>query len=309
MPIPAKPSLAEAIERHVPTDGIHATAYPSLELLRAASTCAPTPIVQTPALCLIAQGRKRILLGDRTLAYDADHYLLAALDLPLAGEILEATPGRPYLALRLDIDPVMVAELAVDSSVSSPPGLSLSVNPLDASLLDSLARLIALLDEPKHLPALAPLVHREIVYRLLVGPQGGRLRAIALGTGASGLVAHAVEMLRRDYAHPLRIKDLARELGVSESGLHHHFKTLTAMSPLQFQKRLRLQEARRLMLGQGEDAAGAAFRVGYESPSQFSREYRRHFGAPPGQDATAFRRSESVHPDGWRESEAEIVAA
>jgi len=289
LPDSANQTLASLVERHTGVDGIHATTYPPLTLLRSATTSEPTPIVQEPALCVIAQGRKRILVGDATLVYDADRFLLASLELPLTGEVLEASPGAPYLALRLAIDPTMVAEWAAEGPGASAPGLGLSVNPLDPSLRDALERLMRLLDDPSHVPALAPLVHREIVYRLLVGSQGPRLRAVTLGGGAAGLVARAVERLRQDYARPLRVADLAREVGMSESGLHHHFKELTAMSPLQFQKRLRLQEARRLMLGEGEDAASAAFRVGYGSPSQFSREYRRLFGDPPARDAANLR--------------------
>ena len=283
MPDPVNLDLIDLVARHTDFDGTHATAYPPLTLLRAAETAEPAHIVQEPSLCVIAQGRKRILFGERMLVYDAEHYLLASLDLPIAGEVLEASPEQPYLALRLNLDPSLVAEY-VGEGPTSDGGHSLTVDSLDAALREALVRLLRLLDDPERLPTLAPLVHREILYRLLTGPQGGRLRAVALGKGPSGLVARAVVTLRRDFDRPLRIAALARELGVSESGFHHHFKAITALSLLQFQKRLRLQEARRLILSAGEDAAGAAFRVGYESPSQFSREYRRLFGVPPEKD-------------------------
>ena len=296
MPDSVSLSLIDLVARHAGVDGTHATAYPPLTLLRAAETTEPAHIVQEPALCVIAQGRKRILFGERMLVYDAEHYLLASLDLPLAGEVLEASPERPYLALRLTLEPALVAEYAGDGPTSD-GGHSLTVDSLDVFLREALVRLLRLLDDPERLPVLAPLAHREILYRLLTGPQGGRLSAALLGKGPSGLVARAVATLRRDFDRPLRIGALARELGVSESGFHHHFKAITAMSPLQFQKRLRLQEARRLILSAGEDAAGAAFRVGYESPSQFSREYRRLFGVPPGQDGAARSRQVLVRDD------------
>ena len=289
MPNPTNLGLVRLIEAHINGDGTHPTTYEPLSLTRIATTASPTYIVQEPALCVIAQGRKRILVGDGALTYDADHYLLASLDLPVAGEILEASPGSPYLALRLALTPAMVVDVATDQPGGASSGLGLTVNPLDASLRNALERLLGLLEEPQHLSALAPLVHREIVYRLLAGPCGAQLRDYALSGGAFGMVSQAIATLRRDFAQPLRIVELCRELGVSESGFYHHFKALTAMSPLQFQKRLRIQEARRLMLSEGEDASGAAFRVGYESPSQFSREYRRLFGAPPARDSENLR--------------------
>lgn len=281
--------LAALVERHTRADGTHDTVLPNLTLMRVSARAEPTHIVQEPALCVIAQGSKRVMLGDEALVYDAGRFLLASLDLPVAGEVLDCDAGRPYLALRLAIKPTLVAEFAEGGAPAAPTGLGMSVSPLDDGMLDALVRLLRLLDDPAHLPALAPLVEREILVRLLVGPQGARLREIALGAGGSHRVAQAVEILRRDFALPLRVEAIAREVGMSPSGLHHHFKTVTAMSPVQFQKRLRLQEARRLMLGEGLDAASAAFRVGYESPSQFSREYRRLFGAPPVQDVSRLR--------------------
>ena len=290
LPDPANRELTHLVERHARNEGAFTTAYSPLTLLRATSTAAPAPIVQEPALCVVAQGRKRVLVGDVPLVYDEDRYLLASVDLPVFGEVLEAAPGRPYLALRLDLDRATVSEIAHEIAETTPTlALGLAVSPLDWGLRDSLLRLLRLLDEPAHLAALAPLAHREIAYRILTGPQGPRLRAATLERGPSGAVAKAVAMLRRDYARPLRVGEIARAVGLSESGLHHHFKAVTAMSPLQFQKRLRLLEARRLMLGESEDATGAAYRVGYESASQFGREYRRLFGAPPARDVASLR--------------------
>jgi len=277
-------------ERHAPSDGVFETALPSLGLVRLSQRVEQIHSVQRPALCLILQGRKRITVGTEVYDYDPERFLLVSIDLPLKGEIIEASPECPYLGMRLDIDPKAVSEfLASGISTDSPSGRGLGVSPLDPDLRASIGRLLSLLDSPEHAPALAPLIEREILYRLLVGPQGGRLREIALAWSGANRVAQAVALLRRDYALPLRIEAIAREVGMSPSSLHHHFKAVTAMSPLQFQKQLRLQEARRLIVTEGLDAASAAFRVGYESPSQFSREYRRLFGAPPIRDATRLR--------------------
>lgn len=282
--------LAPLVARHASTDGLHGTAWPSLDFIRISTLREPIHNVQEPALCVVVQGAKRVMLGAETFTYDADRFLLVSLDLPLIGEIVEASESRPYLAFRLSLDPATIAGLlATGLEIAPVPGRGIGVSPLEGDLRESIARLLRLLQTPEHLPTLGPLAEREILYRLLMGPEGGRLSEIAKGGAGAHRVARAIEVLRRDYARDLRIADLARENGMSLSGFHHHFKAATAMSPVQFQKRLRLQEARRLMMSEGLDAASAAFRVGYESPSQFSREYRRLFGAPPMRDVSRWK--------------------
>ncbi|MEH2181560.1 AraC family transcriptional regulator [Nostoc sp.] len=249
--------------------------------------------ISIPAFCVIAQGSKEVLLGKDRYQYDPIHYLLATVELPIVSRILEASKEQPYLSLRLDLDPTLVSSVMVEaghpSSRSRAHVKAIDVSPLDANLLDAVVRLVRLLDSPAEAHVLAPLIKREIIYRLLMGEQGNRLRHIAVFGGYTYYIARAVERLRKDFKEPLRIESIARELGMSVSGFHHHFKSVTAMSPLQFQKQLRLQEARRLMLGENLDATSAAYQVGYDDASHFNREYKRLFGAPPIRDVERLR--------------------
>ncbi|MEP0891380.1 AraC family transcriptional regulator [Leptolyngbya sp. NM2-A1] len=249
--------------------------------------------VSIPAFCVIAQGSKEVLLGSDRYQYDPMHYLLGTVELPIASRILEATQEKPYLGLRLDLDSTLVGSAMVEAGYpSSQRGASvkaIAVSSLNANLLDAVVRLVRLIDSPAEAHVLAPLIKREIIYRLLTGEQGARLCQIAVLGGYTHHIARAVDRLRKDFNQPLQIESMARELGMSVSGFHHHFKSVTAMSPLQFQKQLRLQEARRLMLGQNLDATSAAYRVGYEDASYFNREYKRHFGAPPMRDMERLR--------------------
>jgi AraC-like DNA-binding protein len=247
-------------------------------------------------LCAIAQGAKEVLLGNEPYRYGPAQWLLASVDLPAAARVVEASPGRPCLVARISLDPATVGELLADGATVPPLGRSsslpvrgLAVVPAELPLLDAVTRLVTLLDSPQHILPLAPLVVREITYRVLTGPEGARLRQIASAGAPAYRIARAIRWLKDHFADPLRIEALAKHARMSPSALHLHFKNVTAISPLQYQKRLRLQEARRLMLCEGLDAAEAAFRVGYESPSQFSREYRRMFGAPPRQNVAAIR--------------------
>ncbi len=257
----------------------------SVQFRHASSPTEPVYGVSYPALCVTAQGSKEVLLGDDRYRYDPCRYLIATAALPVAGQITEASEERPYLGVVLELDPALVGSVMVEAGHPAPQDHSavraIDVSPLDASLLDAVVRLVRLLDSPIDARFLAPLVIREIVYRLLKGEQGGRLRHIAVLGGHTHRIAQAIERLRKDFDQPLWLEDLARELGMSVSGFHHHFKAVTAMSPLQFQKQLRLQEAHRLMLGEDLDAASAGYRVGYGDASHFTREYKRHFGAPP----------------------------
>ena len=284
--------LAERIARAIPEDGA-VEPLKGLHLNRSSIPAGPLHGVSTPSFCVIAQGSKELLLGDSLYHYDPAHYLLATVELPVVGQIVEASAERPYLSLRLELDPALVGSVMVEtghlSSRNQGDVRAIDVSPLDADLLDATVRLVRLLDTPAEARVMRPLITREIVYRLLMGEQGTRLRHLALLGGHTDRIADAVDRLRRDFNQPLRIDSLARELGMSVSGFHHHFKAVTAMSPLQFQKQLRLQEARRILLGENLDAASAGYRVGYDDTSQFSREYKRLFGHPPIRDVERLR--------------------
>ncbi|AUW60368.1 AraC family transcriptional regulator [Sphingobium sp. SCG-1] len=278
--------LAQVIDRHIAKSGISPTAMPRLSLIRAAQPSIPTPAVYEASLCLIAQGSKRVSLGEHSVVYDASRYLLVSVDLPLVGHILEASAQTPYLCCKIDLDQAALAELIAAQGGGVPHGDRpvLAVYPSDPDLIDAACRLVKLLDRQESIATLAPLIEREILYRLLTGPHGAVLRHIATAGSHLNQVTRAIAAIRKRYDTQLRIEDVAAEAGMSASSLHAHFKAVTRMTPLDYQKQLRLQEARRLMLTDGASAGSAGFAVGYESPSQFSREYRRLFGAPPRQD-------------------------
>jgi AraC-like DNA-binding protein len=280
--------LVERLARAIHADGT-VNPLPGLQFRRASAPTELGPGVAHPSFCVVAQGSKEVLLGDRRYRYDPAQYLIATIELPVASRIIEASPEHPYLGVILALDPTLVGSVLVGAGQLMPRGRAdvraIDVSPLDVGLLDAVVRLVRLLDAPTDARFLAPLVTREIVYRLLMGEQGGRLGHVAGLGGSAHYIAEAVERLRNAFDQPLRIDDLARELGMSVSGFHHHFKAVTGLSPLQFQKQLRLQEARRLMLGERLDAASAGYRVGYDDASHFNREYKRLFGAPPLRDA------------------------
>ena len=285
--------LVARIARAVREDGTLDTPG-GIRLRRASSPSELGHGVSFPALCVIAQGSKEVLLGDDVYRYDANNYLVTTAALPVASRVTEASEERPYLGIVLRLDPALVGSVMVEAGHPAPRDRAsvraFDVSPLDEGLLDAVTRLVRLQDSPaEEARFLAPLVKREIVFRLLKGEQGGRLHHIAALGGYAHRIARALERLREDFDQPLRIEDVARELGMSVSGFHHHFKAVTAMSPLQFQKQLRLQEARRLMLGEDLDAGSAGRRVGYGDASQFTREYKRLFGAPPMRDAERLR--------------------
>jgi AraC-like DNA-binding protein len=285
--------LADRIARLLPHNGKFEP-QPGVHLHRQSVAGQRVHSVGEPSFCVIAQGSKKILLGDSTFRYDPAHYLITTMELPLIGEIIDASPAEPYLSFRLALDPAVVTSVMVESAIAPARGEGGSVNavdvsPLDANLLDATLRLVRLIGTPREYRALSPLVVREIVYRLLTGAQGNRLRHLATLGGQAHRMARAVQKLRENFDKTLRIEDFAKELGMSVSGFHAHFKTVTAMSPLQFQKQLRLQEARRLMLSENLDAAQAGYRVGYDDASHFNREYKRHFGEPPARDVERLR--------------------
>ncbi|MBN1933797.1 MAG: AraC family transcriptional regulator [Anaerolineae bacterium] len=284
--------LVERIARAVREDG----RVEPLKGLRLNRASAPTELahgVSDPAFCVIAQGSKEVFLGDDRYQYDPMHYLLATAELPVVSHVIEASPERPYLSLVVKLDPTLVSAVMVEAGHLAPRSYSnvraIDVSPLDASLLDAVVRLVRLLDSPTEAPFLAPLITREIVYRLLRGEQGDRLCYIAVQGGHTHRIARAIEWLRQDLDQPLRIDDIAQELGMSVSSFHHHFKAVTALSPLQYQKQIRLQEARRLMLGEDLDAASAGYRVGYNDAAYFNREYKKLFGLPPLRDVERLR--------------------
>ncbi|MEK8051175.1 AraC family transcriptional regulator [Ideonella sp. DXS22W] len=298
--------LSQAVQlalRHAPVDGHHATAVPGLMLIRASAPAQPLPTVYEPGLVVVLQGRKQALLGQQVLRYDPLHCLVVSVKMLPAGQITEASPEAPYLCLRLGLDTQALSALLLElgpagttpaaASASAAPASSatcgLNVARVSPPLLDAVLRLLHLLDTPEHLRVLAPLAMREILYRVLVGELGGPLRQLALADGHGQRIARAIGLLERRFDQPVRIDELAAAAHMSPSSLHLRFKQVTAMSPLQYQKQLRLHQARRLMLAEGLDAAAAAHRVGYESASQFSREYRRLFGAPPRAEIAQLR--------------------
>ncbi len=291
--------LAERIARAVREDGT-VQLLQGLYLSRSSLPLKPVHSVLEPSVCVIAQGSKEVLLGDSRYQYDPSRYLLATVELPRVSQVLEASKERPYLSLRLALAPTIVSSVMVEAGHALPPGhadvRAIDVSPLDGNMLDAFVRLVRLLDSPAEARVLLPLITREIIYRLLMGEQGGRLRHLALQGGYTLDIARSVGRLRQDFDQPLHIEELARELGMSVSGFHHHFKAVTALSPLQFQKQLRLQEARRLMLGEDLDAASAAYRVGYRDASHFNREYKSLFGVSPMRDVQRLREEALAFP-------------
>jgi AraC-like DNA-binding protein len=291
-------ALAKGIARWTDKGDRFDTAIPGLTLYRRDEPSPPTSIMYEPRICVVAQGAKRVLLGDDTYVYDPHHFLITAVDLPTVVQIIKASREKPCLGLILKLDQREITQLMVDSSLPPPrpqqSSRAMATGEVTLPLLAAFQRLIDLLAEPKDIPILSPIIQREIFYRLLVGDQGARLRQMASAGSQSQQIARAIDWLKGNFSRPLRIDDLAAQVNMSTSTFHHHFRALTAMSPLQYQKWLRLYEARRLMLSEKQDATTTAFQVGYESPSQFSREYSRLFGAPPLRDITNLRQMAAV---------------
>ncbi|KAF6586042.1 AraC family transcriptional regulator [Paenibacillus sp. EKM211P] len=284
------PSLIEQFTSH---DGVHATDIPSLYFVRSSNTTVPIYQVHEPALCIVAQGRKVVILAEESYYYGTSDYLVVSVDLPISGQVIQASTDAPYLCLRLNFGPHQVLDLinepacSANSSTGSRRGLYVSQT--NSLLLDAVVRLVRLLERPQDIPVLAPLVIREILYRILQGKQGESLKQLVMTGSHSSRIAEVIKRIKQDYDKPLRIEELSQLASMSPSSLHRHFKEVTAMSPMQYQKQLRLQEARRLLLSESADAADVGFQVGYESPSQFSREYARLFGLPPIRDIKRLR--------------------
>jgi AraC-like DNA-binding protein len=284
--------LVGRIVQAIPEDG-RVEPLEGLTLHRSSLAREPLHSVSYPSLCVVAQGSKEVHLGERRYQYDRYHYLLVTAELPLVGQVLEASQERPYLSLILTLDSSLVSSVMVEAGHVAPQSQTavpaIDVSPLGVRLLGAMVRLVRLLDTPEEAPVLTPLITREIVYRLLVGEQGGRLRHIAVVDGESHRIARALKRLHEQFDQTIRVESLAEELGMSTSSFYHHFKAVTEMSPLQFQKQLRLQEARRLMLAEDLTASSAAHQVGYNDASHFSREYKSLFGQPPMRDVEQLR--------------------
>ncbi len=287
--------LARQILARTRPDEVLSTPIDGLKLIQRTRPTGPMAVTYEPSLALVVQGRKQIELGDATIVYDPSKFLLTSLDLPVMSRVTEASPRKPYacLALRLEMAEVreLVARMEPVAGGEAPRGPAMITGPVTPELLDALLRLVALLDAPADLPVLSGLVRREITYRILRSPAGARLRELAAYGGESQRVGRALECIRRNYREPLRIAELAAMANMGVSTFHRHFRALTNMSPLQYQKRLRLQAARDRILMEGLDVASAAFDSGYESVSHFTRDYSRLFGRPPGRDARLQRQS------------------
>lgn len=285
--------LIAIIERYCDSDGIRETPIPGLLLYRSSVANLPSCGIYRSALALIPQGAKRVTLGDETYEYGRNRYMVTSVDLPVVAQVIQASAEKPILSFVFDLDPNKIRSLMADMTLPATlPGamaLGLAVSDLTTAVLEPALRMARLLDTPADIPIVAPLLERELLYRLLTGERGAHLRNMAVADSHSQRIAQAIGWLRGNFDKPLSIDELASTANMSKSSLHQHFKALTAMSPLQYQKHLRLQEARRLMLTEMHDAASAGHRVGYESPSQFSREYRRLFGAPPLKDMARLR--------------------
>lgn len=281
----------ETARRHAPS-GLTITPIPRLEISVGQASTDKAPCLYRSMICFILQGSKDVAIHGQRLSYDPAHYLISAIDLPLSGQILNAGDGRPYVAVSLVIDPAVLADVASTMPQvrdTDPQDIGIAINPMTVEVRDTLLRLLALLDTPEDIRILAPMVERELLYRLLQGPQGRLLRQIAQPEGTLGRIRRAVAWIRDNQQRHLRIDALCDVSGMSRASLHRHFLAITGFSPLQYHKQLRLQEARQLLLAGEHNATDVAFAVGYESASQFSREYVRQFGAPPARDVRQIR--------------------
>lgn len=286
-------SLAALIDKFSNGEGIHDTAIAGMRCIRLTEVQSSLPSVYNPSVCFIAQGRKDVLLEDEIYSYVPSQFLAVSVDLPVIGVVTEARADAPYLCLQVDLDQTLLAELMAQAQLSAQEPAALQrgifVGTVDAALEDCVLRLARLLETPHDIALLAPMIKRELHYRLLSGPHGAAIAQQARVGSRLQRVSQAIQRLRQDFTKPVKVEDMAAWAGMSVSAFHAHFKNVTAMSPLQYQKRLRLMEARRIMLTEMADAASTAYRVGYESATQFSREYARLFGSPPKRDMDALR--------------------
>lgn len=290
--------LTDLVSSKLLDEGVYETDIAWLELFRVDAPTSRMPAVYGPSLCVIVQGRMIVQLGDHDIVYRAVSCMMSNVELPVDSRVMDASPEHPFLAAKINMDLAEVADLVLQLGEAAPiaeasgcpySGCGLWLAQADMGILDAIIRLVRLLDAPADAPILAPLIRREIIYRVLIGEEGARIRECVSADSQSSRISRVISILKDRFAEPLRARDLAKDVNMSESTFYHIFKQVTRMSPLQFQKKLRLHEARRLMLREGLKAATASYRVGYESPSHFSREYRRMFGAPPRADVSKLR--------------------
>lgn len=285
--------LAELVFRFSSGEGMHATAIPGLQAIRLSAPHRQLPAVYRPSICVIVQGTKQVLLEEHILRYSPPQFLAVSVDLPLVGQVIEGSAARPYLCLAIDIDAKQIADLVAQDEHASwsraQPARGVFVGELDVATQEAVLRYARLLETPRDIPVLAPLVLREILYRLLRGPHGTAISQVAIAGSQMQRIAQVIRRIKAQLTESIRVEDLASMANMSPSSFHQQFKAVTAMSPLQYQKRLRLTEARQLLLAGDSDAASAAYRVGYQSVSQFSREYARLFGSPPIRDVENIR--------------------
>ncbi len=289
--------LRSILIRHTPTTGTHVTHIPSLSIVRAEETSEPLVSVYKPSICVVAQGAKTVMIAEQSYRYDPYSFLITSVDLPIIGRISEATPAIPYLGLKLSFDTDVILDVVQlmnhsitdKNAATEETATGITVNHMSPSIMDTLVRLLQLLDQPQDIPVLAPLMIRELVYRILQSEHGHVLYPFAVTDSYSSRIARTIQFIKQHYNEPLEMEQLARDVQLSSSAFHKHFKRITTMSPLQYQKTIRLQEAQRLMLTEAIPVRDAAFMVGYESPSQFSREYARLYGKPPTQNIQDMR--------------------
>ncbi|MGU7778987.1 AraC family transcriptional regulator N-terminal domain-containing protein [Burkholderia sp. PU8-34] len=289
-------ALATLISRFAPVDGSHATAIRGLAFHKHTHPVDLGCGVSRAAFVLAAQGAKRVVVAGHAYEYDTQNCLITSIDLPILSRVTKASPDAPYLCMSFMLNPQRIVELAAEMRLpepgAGPEGEGIALARLTPPLLDVALRLVRLLDTPADIPVMAPLIEKELIYRLMTSEQGTRLRHMAVAGSQTHRISRAIEWIRDHFSEPMRVEALAQVVNMSVSSLHHHFKNVTTLSPLQYQKQLRLHEARRLLLGQGADVGSVAASVGYESASQFSREYSRLFGAPPLRDVVQLRRKE-----------------
>lgn len=293
MPLALKDAIMQFIEMNGHGYGAFSPGIDGFYIMRSTELNMPHPMIYRPALCAVIQGAKQLMLGDRLIDYRAMQALIISIDLPAAGRVTEASADEPYIAISLEFDIAMMRE--VMEQLETPPkprgdaGLAVFIEDLSQPVADCLVRLVDLAMMPQAIPVLYPAIMREICFRLLTGPNGGEICKLALPDSQTRRIADAIHLLRDNFNQPVRIEELAAVARMSPSSFHYHFKVLTSMTPLQYQKRLRLLEARRLMVAGSANVESAAYQVGYESASQFSREYTRMFGTPPKRDVTEMR--------------------
>jgi AraC-like DNA-binding protein len=287
--------LARLVDEHSSGDGIHSSAIDGVQCIKLSEPHLQLPSVYQPSVCVIVQGTKQVLLEDEIYRYAPPQFLAVSVDLPLVGQVVEASPGAPYLCLAIDLDAKQIADLMTQSG---DPAWSrgettrgVFVGELDVATQDAVLRLARLLDAPRDIPVLAPLALRELHYRLLSGPYGSTIAQMAVTGSNTHKIGQVIRRIKTKLSEPIRVEELASMANMSPSSFHQHFKAVTAMSPVQYQKRLRLTEARHLLLAEQADATTAAYRVGYQSVSQFSREYARLFGAPPMRDVAELKKT------------------